>query len=77
MAQTVLVSERGQITLPTGVRKKYALTKDTPLILEDTGQGILLRKASMIPLKVYSGEEIQDWVKEDKILPRDKKWLTK
>lgn len=77
MAQTVLVSERGQITLPTGVRKKYALTKDTPLILEDTGQGILLRKASMIPLKVYSNEEIQDWVTEDKILPKDKKWLTK
>ena len=75
MAQTVLVSERGQITLPTAIRKKYALTKDTPLILEDTEQGLLLRKASMIPLKVYSDEEVEKWVREDEILPKDRKWL--
>lgn len=75
MAQTVLISERGQITLPSAIRKKYALTQETPLILEDTEQGILLKKASMIPLKVYSDQEVEDWVREDKILSRDKKWL--
>lgn len=75
MAETVLVSERGQITLPTAIRKKYAIQKDTPLLLEDTGEGILLRRVSMIPLKVYNDEEIRQWMREDKILPQDKKWL--
>lgn len=77
MAATVLVSERGQITLPTVIRKKYALNKDTPLLLEDTGEGILLRKVSMVPLKSYRDEEIKDWLAQDKILPRDQRWLKK
>ncbi|MBI3541616.1 MAG: AbrB/MazE/SpoVT family DNA-binding domain-containing protein [Deltaproteobacteria bacterium] len=75
MSETVLISERGQVTLPASVRKKYALDKNTPLILEETREGILLRKASLIPIHHYSENEIQGWLKEDQVLPRDKKWL--
>lgn len=75
MTETVLISERGQITLPVSVRKKYSLDKNTPVILEETPKGLLLRKASLVPTRPYLDEEIQKWLKEDKVLPRDKKWL--
>ncbi|HCU25220.1 MAG TPA: hypothetical protein DF383_09390, partial [Deltaproteobacteria bacterium] len=67
--------ERGQITLPAMMRKKYSMDSSTPLIAEETPEGILLRKANLIPMKTYSEGEIQEWKKQDKILPRDKKWL--
>lgn len=73
---TVFLSERGQITLPASVRKKYSLEKNTPLVLEETKNGLLLHKADVVPLRHYTDEEIGKWIKEDKLLPRDeKKWL--
>lgn len=75
MSVTVLISARGQITLPLGIRKKYSLEKDTPLIIDETGEGLLLRKASMVPIRQYTDEEIQSFLKEDPIREKDKKWL--
>ena len=75
MLETVLISERGQITLPASLRKKYSLDKNTPVILEETTKGLLLRKVSLIPTRHYSDAEISEWQSEDKVLPRDKKWL--
>ena len=75
MSETVLISERGQITLPVSIRKKYSLDKNTPVILEETPKGLLLRKASLIPIHQYSDAEVNEWLGEDKVLPRDKKWL--
>ncbi|MBI2336676.1 MAG: AbrB/MazE/SpoVT family DNA-binding domain-containing protein [Deltaproteobacteria bacterium] len=75
MSTPVIVSERGQITLPASIRKKYAIDQNTPLIIEETSQGVLLKKANLIPLKTYSDSEIANWEEADKILPKDKKWL--
>jgi AbrB family looped-hinge helix DNA binding protein len=75
MQEPVLISDRGQITLPASTRKKYALDSSSILLLEETPDGILLRKAGVIPLRTYTAEAVQDFLKDDKILPRDKKWL--
>jgi len=75
MSHTLIISERGQITLPVSVRKKYSLGGNTPLVLEERPEGLILRKASLIPLQTYSMEEIQGWLQQDKILPKDKKWI--
>ena len=72
---TVFLAERGQITLPANVRKKYSLEKNTPLVLEETKDGRLLGKANVVALRHYTDEEINEWVKKDKMQPRDKKWL--
>lgn len=39
MEYTVLPSLKGQITLPPSIRKKYGIDKDTPLVIEDKGNG--------------------------------------
>jgi AbrB family looped-hinge helix DNA binding protein len=42
---TVTVTRRGQTTIPIQLRKKYGIEEGTPLEVEDTGSGILLKKA--------------------------------
>ncbi len=39
MEYTVLPSMKGQITLPPVIRKKYDICKNTPLVIEDMGNG--------------------------------------
>lgn len=41
MTYTLLPSIKGQITLPSPLREKYAIGKDTPLVCEDDGNGII------------------------------------
>lgn len=75
MTDTAIVSVRGQITLPSRMRNKYGLVKDTPILIEETDEGLLLKKMNYSPVKIYSEKEIKDYVDRDKILPRDKKWM--
>jgi AbrB family looped-hinge helix DNA binding protein len=42
---TVLVTRKGQTTIPQQLRKKYRLTEGTKLDVIDTGEGVLLKKA--------------------------------
>jgi AbrB family looped-hinge helix DNA binding protein len=42
---TVTVTRRGQTTIPIELRKKYGIEEGTALDVEDTGSGILLKKA--------------------------------
>lgn len=41
MEYTVLPSVKGQITLPPKIRKKYDIGKNTPIVIEDMGNGEL------------------------------------
>lgn len=43
--ETVTVTRRGQTTIPSRLRKKYGIEEGTVLEIEDTGKGLLLRKA--------------------------------
>jgi len=40
----VVVTRRGQITIPVELRRKYAITEGTRLRVLDTEQGIVFRK---------------------------------
>jgi len=43
--ETVTVTRRGQTTIPSRLRRKYGIEEGTVLEIEDTGKGLLLRKA--------------------------------
>ena len=43
---TVTVTRRGQTTIPVELRRKYGIEEGTSLEIEDTGRGILLKKAA-------------------------------
>jgi AbrB family looped-hinge helix DNA binding protein len=45
MTEEVVVTRKGQTTLPVRLRRKYDISEGTRLEVEDTGRGILFRKA--------------------------------
>ena len=45
MTEEVVVTRKGQTTVPVRLRRKYGISEGTRLEVEDTGEGILLRKA--------------------------------
>jgi AbrB family looped-hinge helix DNA binding protein len=42
---TVVVTRKGQTTIPQDLREKYGLKEGTRLDVLDTGEGVLLKKA--------------------------------
>ncbi len=45
MTEEVVVTRKGQTTVPVKLRRKYGISEGTRLVVEDTGRGILFRKA--------------------------------
>ena len=46
MTEEVVVTRKGQTTVPVRLRRKYGISEGTRLRVEDTGNGILYMKAS-------------------------------
>lgn len=44
MPYTAIPSRKGQVTIPTAIREKYKISKETPLLIEDKGKGVLVFK---------------------------------
>lgn len=62
---TVVVGEKGQITVPAELRKKYGISKGAVLLVEDSGN-----KFSLVPTVVIPKYEF-DWIEEDKLAEKD------
>ncbi|MGP8071179.1 MAG: AbrB/MazE/SpoVT family DNA-binding domain-containing protein [Candidatus Bathyarchaeia archaeon] len=56
---TVAVTRRGQTTIPIDLRRKYGIEDGTALEVEDTGSGILLKKAKSTLDLVGTGRRSQ------------------
>lgn len=44
MNYTAIPSVKGQITIPSEIRAKYNIGKDTPVVIEDQGKGVITLK---------------------------------
>jgi AbrB family looped-hinge helix DNA binding protein len=55
MTEEVVVTRKGQTTVPARLRKKYGISEGTRLRVEDTGKGILFRKAGSTLELIGSG----------------------
>jgi len=43
MRKEVIVTRKGQITIPVELRRKYDIKEGSLILIEDTGEGILLK----------------------------------
>jgi len=77
MKTNLLISARGQITLPADIRKKYHLGDGDIIILEERGGELVLKPAQILEVEYYSDEQISNWVEEDKFKPGERKKLAK
>ncbi len=69
---TVIVGERGQITIPKEIRKKYGIKKKQPLIIEDKDGEIVIKPAVAVPIKEierfvrkFDDDFIKETIEED------------
>ena len=77
MRQSLMVSSRGQITLPVKVRKRLGIQSGGIVILEEKGSEVVLRPAAVIEVETYSDVDIVRWDKEDRLEPSERKTVLK
>ena len=65
MRETVVVSSRGQLTLPIGLRKRFGIQAGGPVIIEDRDGEIILKPAIVMEVELYSDEQIAAWDRND------------
>lgn len=73
MPETLIVSSRGQITLPADMRKHLGIEPGGALIIEERDGELTLRPAAVFGLKTYSDEQIAQWDSEDALSPAERK----
>ena len=67
MKVSVLVTSRGQITLPADVRKRLGIKAGGVVLLEERNGEVVLRPAAVLEIENYSEEDIANWDKEDRL----------
>ena len=65
MRETLIVSGRGQITLPAGMRKHLGIAPGSAVIVEERDGALLLKPAAVLSIDTYSDAQIADWDRED------------
>ena len=73
MHENLVVSGRGQITLPAALRKRFGIRPGDVVIVEDRDGEIILKPAAILEIEVYSDEQISSWDEEDRLDPGQRK----
>jgi len=61
MRQTLIVSSRGQLTLPTNLRKRFGIKNGGPIILEERDNELALKPAMVLEVEMYIDAQISEW----------------
>jgi len=77
MRRNLLVSCRGQITLPASVRKRLGIQSGGVVTIEEKDSEVVLRPAAVVEIETFSNEDIAQWDKEDHLEPPERKALLK
>ena len=74
---SLVVSQRGQVTLPADARRRLGIKEGGVVTLEERRGELILRPAAVLELETYSDEEIDRWNKEDRFSLGEKARLHK
>ena len=72
MSETLVVSSRGQITLPAALRKRLGIKSGDVVILEERGHEVVLKPGIVLEIQHYSDEQIAQWDAEDKLSDQER-----
>ena len=67
MSATLVVSSRGQITLPATTRKRMGIKGGDVVILEDRGGEIVLKPGVVLEIQNYDDDQIAQWDADDRL----------
>ena len=77
MNEALMLSGRGQITLPTTLRKRLGLKAGDFVILEDRGHEIVLKPGVVVEVQHYSDEQIAQWDADDALSDAERGRITR
>lgn len=71
MKKIVKTQEKGMITIPAEYRRKLDIQPNALMEARIVDHGVLFTKisSSQTPTRLYSNEEIAQWLEEDKLTP--------
>jgi len=67
MRHTLIVSPRGQITLPADMRRLLGIRSGEPLIIEERNGELVLKPAIVLEVEMYNQAQIDTWDREDEL----------
>jgi antitoxin PrlF len=67
MRQTVIVSSRGQITLPMSLRKRLGIRDGGAVILEERDNELVIKPAMVMEVEMYTDAQVAEWDKADRL----------
>ncbi len=67
MRENLIVSSRGQVTLPAALRRRLGIKPGGVVIAEERDGELVLRPAAVVEMKVYSDIDIAKWDEEDRL----------
>jgi len=65
MTETLIVSSRGQVTLPAALRKRLGIAPGDVLIVEDRDGELVFKPAAVLEVERYTDEQIAHWDRDD------------
>lgn len=68
MTEKVIIGQRGVLTLPAKLRKRYNLEQNDELMVEETAEGLLLRPCVSMPIEFYTEERIAEFDEDDEAI---------
>ena len=72
MQQTLIVSSRGQLTLPSSLRKRLGLRNGGAVIMEERNNEVVIKPAAVLEIEMYSDDQIAVWDDDDRLSPEER-----
>ena len=72
VCQSLIVSSRGQVTLPVATRKRLGIKGGDVVIMEDRGGEIVLKPVPVLESMHYDDDQIAQWDADDKLDERER-----
>jgi AbrB family looped-hinge helix DNA binding protein len=73
--ETVIVGERGQVTIPKKLRERFGIKSKFPVVLEIKDNGILIKPALAVALREFPDDFIKDITEKDSLKTGEKEKL--
>jgi AbrB family looped-hinge helix DNA binding protein len=69
----LIVSGRGQITLPASIRKQLGLAAGSAVIIEERNGEMTLKPAAVLEIDTYSDAQVAEWDRDDVLSADERK----
>lgn len=61
MTKIININDRGTLTLPKELRRRFGVSGNGQVVAEETDEGILLRAGVTFPIEIYSEKRLAEF----------------